>query len=152
MVAGKNQRGWVKIGLSVRFAEALNLSSEPDPALPMWLQVEHRWTFWSVYLLDRLVSCTPQHKLAIQDTDCTLDLPQQLTGSQHADGHRKRVKLAFLHNMTNSAADIDQAGHLILVASALAFNVEIDALLAMGLDLDELSHVNSSTCSSSNWS
>ncbi|KAH7159450.1 hypothetical protein B0J13DRAFT_108598 [Dactylonectria estremocensis] len=117
--AGKNQRGWVKIGLSVRFAEALNLSSEPDPALSMWLQEEHRWTFWSVYLLDRLVSCSPQHKPAIQDTDCTLDLPRQPTGSQHADGHGTRIKLASLHNRTNSAAEIDQAGHLILVASAL---------------------------------
>ncbi|KAI7776897.1 hypothetical protein LA080_004324 [Diaporthe eres] len=43
--AGKDQRGWVKIGLSVRFAEALNLSSEPDSTLPTWLQEEYRWTF-----------------------------------------------------------------------------------------------------------
>lgn len=32
------------------------------------------------------------------------------------------------------------------------FNVDIDALLAMGLDLEELSRVNSNTGGSSDWS
>lgn len=117
--AGKHQRGWVKIGLSVRFAEALNLSSEPSSTLPTWLQEEYRWTFWSVYLLDRLVSCSPQHKPAVQDADCTLDLPRQPAGLQGGDDLRAKITLTSLHNRTNSVANIDQAGHLILVASAL---------------------------------
>lgn len=118
-VAGKHQRGWVKIGLSVRFAEALNLSSEPDPTLSTWLQEEYRWTFWSVYLLDRLVSCSPQYKPAVQDANCSLDLPRQPVGLQDGDDLRPKITLASLYDRTNSVTDIDQAGLLIIVTSAL---------------------------------
>ncbi|KAL2275746.1 hypothetical protein FJTKL_01602 [Diaporthe vaccinii] len=117
--AGKDQRGWVKIGLSVRFAEALNLSSEPDSTLPTWLQEEYRWTFWSVYLLDRLVSCSPPHKPAVQDANCSLRLPRQPVGLQDGDDSRAKITLASLYDRTNSVSAIDQAGFLIFVASAL---------------------------------
>ncbi|KAK0758734.1 hypothetical protein N5P37_008217 [Trichoderma harzianum] len=33
--AGRNNRGWMKVGLAIRFAQVLNLSAEPDPTLPV---------------------------------------------------------------------------------------------------------------------
>lgn len=103
----------------MRFAEALNLSSEPDSALPTWLQEEYRWTFWSVYLLDRLVSCSPQYKPAVQDANCNLHLPRQPIGLQDGDDPRAKITLASLYNRNNRFSDIDQAGFLIFVTSAL---------------------------------
>lgn len=38
-------------------------------------QEEHRRTFWSVYLLDKLVSCSPYRPPTILDDDCTVRLP-----------------------------------------------------------------------------
>lgn len=67
--------GWVKIGLAVRFAQGLKLNSEPDASLPLWQQEEHRRVFWSVYLLDRFVSCSRARSATISDRDCTVRLP-----------------------------------------------------------------------------
>ena len=38
-------------------------------------QEEHRRTFWSIYILDRLVSCSPHRPPTISDDDCTVHLP-----------------------------------------------------------------------------
>lgn len=48
---------------------------EPDSNLPPQQQEERRRTFWSLYLLDRLVSCGKHRPLAINDSSCTLRLP-----------------------------------------------------------------------------
>ena len=75
LVAGRHRLGWVKIGLSVRFAQGLRLNAEPDPNLPIWQQEELRRVFWSVYLLDKLVSCCRNRPPTILDVDCQVRLP-----------------------------------------------------------------------------
>lgn len=49
----------MKIGLAVRIAQDLRLMYEPDASSNMndVEREEHRRVFWSVYLLDKLVSC-----------------------------------------------------------------------------------------------
>lgn len=73
--AGHPRHGWVKVGLSVRFAQALRLNEEPSPDLPAWEREERRRTFWSMYLLDRLISLGPDRPLSFADSDCTVRLP-----------------------------------------------------------------------------
>jgi hypothetical protein len=73
--AGQHRLGWVKIGLAVRFAQSLRLNAEPDTTLPHWQQEEHRRVFWSVYILDRSVSCCRIRPPTILDGDCTVKLP-----------------------------------------------------------------------------
>jgi hypothetical protein len=48
---------------------------EPPPDLPVIDQEERRRVFWSVYLLDRLVSCGRGRPPAIVDACCQLQLP-----------------------------------------------------------------------------
>lgn len=73
--AGHPRHGWVKVALAVRFAQALRLNEEPDSALPAWEREERRRTFWSMYLLDRLISLGPNRPPTFADSDCTVCLP-----------------------------------------------------------------------------
>lgn len=74
-LAGQHRLGWIKIGLGVRFAQGLRLNTEPDTTLPHWQQEEHRRVFWSVYMLDRFVSCSRIRPPSILDRDCSVRLP-----------------------------------------------------------------------------
>ncbi|KAI8649431.1 hypothetical protein NCS56_01491400 [Fusarium sp. Ph1] len=73
--AGRTSSGWLKIGLAVRISQDLQLMQEPDNSLPPAEQEERRRVFWSVFLLDRLVSCGESRPLAIQEEDCHVQLP-----------------------------------------------------------------------------
>lgn len=73
--AGRTSSGWLKIGLAVRISQDLQLMQEPDNSLLPAEQEERRRVFWSVYLLDRLVSCGDARPLAIQEEDCHVQLP-----------------------------------------------------------------------------
>ena len=75
--AGSARHGsaWVKIGMAVRIAQDLGLMLEPPPHLSWAEQEEHRRVFWSIYLLDRLVSCGRGRPPAIVDACCQLQLP-----------------------------------------------------------------------------
>ncbi|KAH0842316.1 hypothetical protein FOPE_07257 [Fonsecaea pedrosoi] len=73
--AGRPKIGWVKLALSCRFAHALRLNEEPDPQLPIHEQEERRRIFWSVYLLDILMSVGPNRPPSLLDEDCTVRLP-----------------------------------------------------------------------------
>ncbi|KAM6525900.1 hypothetical protein FALCPG4_011432 [Fusarium falciforme] len=75
--AGKARHAsaWVKIGLSVRIAQDLKLMVEDDATLPAPKREERRRVFWSIYLLDRLVSCGRCRPPAVLDASCQLQLP-----------------------------------------------------------------------------
>lgn len=73
--AGHPRHGWVKVALAVRFAQALRLNEEPDDQFPAWEREEQRRTFWSMYLLDRLISLGPNRPPTFSDSDCTVRLP-----------------------------------------------------------------------------
>ncbi|KAI1615945.1 fungal-specific transcription factor domain-containing protein [Exophiala viscosa] len=73
--AGRRRAAWVKIGLAVRISQDLHLMMEPDVNLPPIEQEERRRLFWSIYLLDRFVSCSKQRPPAILDADCQVQLP-----------------------------------------------------------------------------
>ncbi|CAM1501356.1 Fc.00g105180.m01.CDS01 [Cosmosporella sp. VM-42] len=73
--AGRISSGWLKIGLAVRIAQDLQLMKEPSSLLPIVEQEEQRRTFWSVYLLDKLVSCGKGRPPAVSEEDCHVQLP-----------------------------------------------------------------------------
>ncbi|KAI8943402.1 hypothetical protein NX059_001414 [Plenodomus lindquistii] len=74
-VAGRSGVAWVKMGLAIRLAQTLLLSREPHPWLLPHEAEERRHTFWSVYLLDKLMSCGRDRPPVILDADCTVRLP-----------------------------------------------------------------------------
>lgn len=117
--AGRYKQAWVKIGLAVRFAEALDLKSEPDHSLPVWQQEEHRITFWSVYLLDRIVSCSPERTPTIQDADCTIGLPVGDAGPASSFAVQDYTTLTRLVDQLDDMSQVGYSGFLCLIASTL---------------------------------
>ncbi|KIW81121.1 hypothetical protein Z517_04144 [Fonsecaea pedrosoi CBS 271.37] len=73
--AGRRRAAWVKIGLAVRISQDLHLMMDPATSLPETVREERRRLFWSIYLLDRFVSCSKQRPPAILDSDCQVQLP-----------------------------------------------------------------------------
>ncbi|KAH6894706.1 fungal-specific transcription factor domain-containing protein [Thelonectria olida] len=73
--AGKVSSGWLRLGLAIRLSQDLHLTSEPPPYLPNEKKEEQRRTFWSIYLLDKLMSCARSKPAALLDQDCTVQLP-----------------------------------------------------------------------------
>lgn len=72
---GRRHPGWMKIGLSIRLAQDLQLMLEPDSELSFVEQEERRRVFWSIYLLDKLCSCGRARPAAIPDAHCQVQLP-----------------------------------------------------------------------------
>ncbi|KAL6918477.1 hypothetical protein FSST1_009972 [Fusarium sambucinum] len=75
--AGRSRHGsaWVKVGLAVRIAQDCGLMLDNSTHLSYVKQEERRRVFWSVYLLDRLVSCGRGRPPAIVDASCHVQLP-----------------------------------------------------------------------------
>lgn len=67
--------GWLKIGLAARISQDLRLMMEPASYLSYSEQEERRRTFWSAYLVDKLISCGQGRPIVIQDEDCHVQLP-----------------------------------------------------------------------------
>lgn len=65
----------MKAGLAVRIAQELGLMQDAEHDVPLHDQEERRRVFWSVYLLDRLISCGRGRPLAVLDASCHLQLP-----------------------------------------------------------------------------
>ncbi|UPK95802.1 hypothetical protein LCI18_006737 [Fusarium solani-melongenae] len=72
---GKCTAAWIKLGLAIRIAQRYHFNDEPDSRLEPWEREVYRRTFWSIYLLDRLISCGRERPPAIRDRDCRLRLP-----------------------------------------------------------------------------
>ena len=115
-LAGQHRLGWVKIGLAVRFAQGLRLNVEPDPTVPLWQQEEQRRVFWSVYLLDRFVSCCRLRPPSILDVDCTVLLPNNELSPQ-----ARSPTLAVIKDLPDVSVckSLDHFAQLVLVASIL---------------------------------
>ncbi|KIM95780.1 hypothetical protein OIDMADRAFT_45088 [Oidiodendron maius Zn] len=72
---GKCRAGWIKAGLAIRISSYLQLMLEPDQSLSIIEQELRRRTFWSVYVLDTLISCGRQRPPAIPKDNLKLHMP-----------------------------------------------------------------------------
>ncbi|PQK12445.1 hypothetical protein BB8028_0003g10620 [Beauveria bassiana] len=117
--AGSYTQAWVKIGLSIRLAQALDLLSEPDPSLLWWAKEERRRTFWSVYLLDRIVTSSPGRSPSILDADCTLSLPVDQATLAPGMAGAERITVMRLLQHPRELGKVGYSGFLCLLASTL---------------------------------
>ncbi|KAF4883339.1 putative transcriptional regulatory protein [Colletotrichum fructicola] len=119
--AGRSRHGsaWVKVGMSVRMAQDCGLMLENATHLPYMEQEERRRVFWSVYLLDRLVSCGRGRPPAIVDASCHLQLPCE----EVVWKNEVWSKTQSLDEMTNRALTVPQSqgsfAHVIAMAQIL---------------------------------
>lgn len=117
--AGSNLQAWIKVGLSIRLAQALELLSEPSSSLLWWTKEERRRTFWSVYLLDRLVSNSPGRSPSILDADCMLSLPVDQATLAPGLVRAERITVMRLLDHPEELGKVGYSGFLCLVASTL---------------------------------
>ncbi|KAH0844014.1 hypothetical protein FOPE_08656 [Fonsecaea pedrosoi] len=119
--AGPSRHGaaWVKIGMAVRIAQDLRFMIEPGNHIPFDEAEERRRTFWSLYLLDRLVSCGRGRPPAILNASCQLQLP--VDEATWRDRQWKETsKLEQLSNGAHSnPAQHSPFAHVILIAYIL---------------------------------
>ncbi|KAI2703446.1 transcriptional regulator family: Fungal Specific TF [Penicillium roqueforti] len=103
--AGRARSGWLKIGLAARISQDLNLMSEPDQWLSYSEQEEHRRAFWSIYLLDKLISCGRSRPLIILDEDCEVQLPCD----EHTFRHGERRQTSTIDQLLNWNSKFDES-------------------------------------------
>ncbi|KAF5551844.1 transcriptional regulatory [Fusarium mexicanum] len=118
---GRCRAAWIKLGLAVRIAQCYRFNTEPDPRLRPEVQEEYRRTFWSIYLLDRLMSCGRERPTALQDKDCLLRLPSNEQAFRDCSENRGPV----LEQLTGDApvfTELPEHSHfsvIILMAATL---------------------------------
>jgi hypothetical protein len=74
-IDGKCSTAWLKLGIAIRVAQHIRLTVEPDASLSTIEKEEHRRVFWSLYILDKLISSGRDRTPAIADEDCKVRLP-----------------------------------------------------------------------------
>ncbi|KAK6371416.1 hypothetical protein LTS17_009147 [Exophiala oligosperma] len=70
-----NRKAWVKIGIAAKFAQDLRLMFEPASSLAFSEQEESRRAFWSIYLLDKLMTCGRARPPVFTDGNVLVQIP-----------------------------------------------------------------------------
>ncbi|KAK0101859.1 hypothetical protein ONS96_005836 [Cadophora gregata f. sp. sojae] len=117
--AGRRHPGWLKIGLSIRIAQDLQLMMEPSQDLSHSEQEERRRVFWSIYVLDKLCSCGRARPVALADSHCLVQLPcDEITFRKGEWKRTISLEQALSANETNTG-DVSNFSLVILAASVL---------------------------------
>ncbi|RSL38053.1 hypothetical protein CEP53_015222, partial [Fusarium sp. AF-6] len=72
---GRLSAGWLRLGVAIRVSQDMNLTSEPPPHLSIIEGEERRRTFWAMYIVDKLMSCSRSRPAAIDDQSFSIRLP-----------------------------------------------------------------------------
>ncbi|CBX93629.1 hypothetical protein IAQ61_008295 [Plenodomus lingam] len=111
-VTGRSGVAWVKLGLAIRLAQTLQLGREPHSWLLPHEAEERRHTFWSVYLLDKLMACGRDRPPVILDVDCTVRLPVNPCSFQNEFGPQPPT-LAIIQEIPDMAP-LEKSDHFAL--------------------------------------
>ncbi|KAH6664263.1 fungal-specific transcription factor domain-containing protein [Halenospora varia] len=117
--AGRRHPAWLKIGLSIRIAQDLRLMVEPDVGLSFIEQEEHRRTFWSIYVLDRLCSCGRNRPASIIDAHCRVRLPCGEENFRNGEWEETLTLEQAFGLGRNPAANVGPLALVVLTASIL---------------------------------
>ncbi|PKY09427.1 hypothetical protein P168DRAFT_278909 [Aspergillus campestris IBT 28561] len=117
--AGRARSGWLKIGIAARISQDLRLMTEPDhPSISVTEQEERRRTFWSAYLVDKLISGWQSRPLAIHDEDCHVQLPCDEQTFQAGMG-KKTQTLSQLSCWDSNLADSPSPFALVILMASI---------------------------------
>ncbi|KAL2427903.1 hypothetical protein ABEF91_005822 [Exophiala dermatitidis] len=117
---GRPKLGWQKVGLAVRFAQSLELGSVIPSHYTPEQQDERRLTFWSMYLLDRLVSCGTGRPPTISDIDCSIPLASDMTPANETESSTMPdLRTLFEISGYGTNPNMDPFPQTILMASVL---------------------------------
>jgi hypothetical protein len=94
-IDGKCSTAWIKLGMAIRLSQYMRLNMEPqhDGSMSPLLREERRRVLWSLYLLDRLISCSRSRPPTIADDDCQTYLPATEQEYREANFTEQRLTL-----------------------------------------------------------
>ena len=117
---GKQRGAWVKIGIAARFAQDLRLMFEPAQTLPFSEQEEYRRAFWSLYLLDRLVTCGRARPPIFNDASITVQLPCTEKAFRMSQWERTERLEAYMSNRVLQSPHPSPFSRAIITAALLS--------------------------------
>ncbi|KAF2124091.1 hypothetical protein P153DRAFT_303188 [Dothidotthia symphoricarpi CBS 119687] len=118
---GRHRAASVKTGLCVRLAQTLRLGEQSE--YDTWSEArrqESRMTFWSVYLLDKLVSCGRDRPPTILDADCTVTLP---TLQKYSKATQTTLSALIQPSESSQVPQLDDFALVVFMASVLGRTV-----------------------------
>lgn len=110
----------MKIGLAVRLAQDLKLMLEDTAPISNEEREERRRVFWSIYLLDQLVTCGRARPPAILDTSCILQLPIDELAWKNCEHYSTPTLEAFARRAIPTGSEIGPFALTILMAHVLS--------------------------------
>ncbi|KAL2846380.1 fungal-specific transcription factor domain-containing protein [Aspergillus pseudoustus] len=116
----RHNSAWVKIGIAVRLAQDSRLTEEAEVPLSLSEKEERRRVFWSLYLLERLLSCGRCRPPAILDLTCSLQLPSDEDNYYANMEEPTPTLLAIYTNSTGQSPRLSASGAVIVTASLLS--------------------------------
>ncbi|KAJ4152143.1 hypothetical protein NW765_017652 [Fusarium oxysporum] len=118
--AGSTSQGWLKIGLATRICQDLHLTKEPDRFNHASVDDEQRRTFWSIYLLDKLVSCGKDRRPVILDEDCHVSLEMKSSSAPSSSESMPSTLRGYLRSdAIQKPGSLSEFSLTILAASVL---------------------------------
>ncbi|RFU30449.1 hypothetical protein B7463_g5885, partial [Scytalidium lignicola] len=79
---GSQADAWIMIGRAIRLGQDVGLHRSPERLrLPSEERNKRRFIWWCLYILERQLSIALGRPLAIDDSDCDVELPSELTDS-----------------------------------------------------------------------
>lgn len=75
--SGRTSTAWLKLGMALRLAHLMKLHREVagSTLLASAHQEERRRLFWSLFILDRIISCSKERSPAINEDECLTLIP-----------------------------------------------------------------------------
>ncbi|KIW65410.1 hypothetical protein PV04_07673 [Phialophora macrospora] len=97
---GNLAEAWVMNGRAIRLGQDIGLHRSPDRLrFPAQESHRRRLAWWCLYILDRQLSTALGRPLAIDDTDCDVELPVDPTIQPDDDGYELFISLIHLHRI-----------------------------------------------------
>ncbi|KAI5194390.1 hypothetical protein E4T38_09606 [Aureobasidium subglaciale] len=123
-VHGRCSASWVKLGMAIRLAYLLRMHLEVEEAGSVHFdpvhQEERRRVFWSIFILDRLISCSRDRYPAILEDDCTVFVPCPDSEFESGSFSSSRSTLADLtHESTAPSLGDDSFALVVQMSAAL---------------------------------
>ena len=104
LVIGHVSRAWIMIGVSIRFALALGLHlRNEDPSADFRKKEALARTWWSLHMIECLISVITGRPPVLSHEDCTVPLPQDVNDRSHGtakseSGQHKAREAGNLHH------------------------------------------------------
>ncbi|KAL4888035.1 hypothetical protein BDV59DRAFT_149896 [Aspergillus ambiguus] len=125
--AGGGGPTWHLVGLAMKKCIAFKLHKKPQPELRLpHPQVERRkQVFWSLYVVDRAISCVLDRPFSIEDVDITVEIPRETETPGDDIRHQVLIHSRLMSSMRTLASQPASFHHYNLRhwrESALRFN------------------------------